>query len=468
MAEVDTSSYLKPQLPAQKSAMEQLGQYQGLEANKIGIDRAKLELTNKHFDIVNNALGALADDPDLNSTKVVDRAQYLQKLGLMTPDHFAEFVSRIPGKSQLAQDPDAVRKYINSTRDLALQRMEALRWYAGDNPRLENMGNGVQPVTNRQGQVAATGPVVPTGLPPGTPGFNQQTGREQPIGANQPQSPGLPVAGSAPGASPSVQAPTVTPAQSRLPVAPPMPQPRPSDAPGQSFDGRFGASGTTAGGPPPMFEEGKKQLALDQEVATSRLTAIKPAVQALDLMDQLQHSGPGTAKFTQIVAAMKNAGIIPIQTKNDQTAITQEIIKKLNQYVSSSGAAQRSDASQTLKEASSPNPNVQILPALKKLTEDQIALDRIEAARPGAFSDEKGTQRIDMHNYGQHRSTFPASMDERAFILDRMSPEDRQQLISDMSKKLESKNPTDRFNAKKFFKSLKVVDKQGLIDIGNK
>ena len=77
--------------------------------------------------------------------------------------------------------------------------------------------------------------------------------------------------------------------------------------------------------------------------------------------------------------------IIDIDEKADPTAVRQEVVKKLNQYVSSSPVSQRSDAALTMKEASSPSPNVQILPALIKLTKDAVALDRVEALMPNAF-----------------------------------------------------------------------------------
>ena len=57
MTDVDTSSYPKPPaLPTQQSLLSQVGQYQQLESNSIGIDQSKLKLMNDRYQILNHEL----------------------------------------------------------------------------------------------------------------------------------------------------------------------------------------------------------------------------------------------------------------------------------------------------------------------------------------------------------------------------------------------------------------------------
>jgi len=222
-----------------------------------------------------------------------------------------------------------------------------------------------------------------------------------------------------------------------------------------------------AAGPTPLFEEGKKLFSKHQEEASGLLAASQPAVDALQLMKTPGLlSGPGTEAFTKVVAGLKNIGFINTAAENDPTAIQQEIIKKLHQYVSSNPVAHRSDAAQTLREASSPSPNVQILPALIRLTKDAIAYDRVTAAMPTAFTKTENGKEVRNGNYadyGEHIARFPQSVDKRAFIMN-FEDDDGAALTKEMAKKEQSDKPKDRAEAAKFFKSLRIATKQGYYD----
>lgn len=455
MADVDTSSYPQPQ--AQPSLLDTVGKFQGLEQQKIGIDQNKLKLANDRFQILNKGLSALLSKPDVTSKDVIDTSQQFVKLGLSTPQQHAEFISRLPTEQQLRQNPNALKDYLEQKLTQAMTIMEGVNFHYGV-PGTVDTGQVQQPVvTSPKFGVRPVGQPFQNQLPPATPVATP--GGTQLLGPQAPQAaPGLPVA------PPSTQpGPQLT--QPRLPVAQDTTPIRPNavkTVPGQIIQGQSGPQQPT--GPmasqAPLFEEGRKALSEDQSLATDKLTAIKPALQALPLIKQLSFSGPLTGKITEIGATLKNLGIIPTATKDDQTAITQEVIKKLNQYVSNNPVGQRSDAAQTLAEAASPSPKTQILPALLKLTKDAIILDRVQAARAGAFTDANGNQRTDLQNYGQHRSTFPASVDERAFGLDLMKPEERDKLLDEMLKK------QNTFEGKKFWRSMNIVHNQGLIDTG--
>lgn len=461
MTDVDTSSYLKPQ--AQPSLLDTVGKFQGLEAQKIGIDQAKLKLVNDRYGVLNKELSTLISDPNVDPQKIIDSSQNLVKLGLIPADMHAKFISQIPTNQQVQQNPNAVKNFLERTLTRSMTTQEAINFHYGA-PGTVNNGQVQQPVV--------TSPKF--GVRPVGPGFQNQLGPETPVatpGGTQllgPQSPQAP-----PGAS--ATPPLTTPGpqaiqQPRLPVAAPDTTPIvPRAVQTVQTSTPVGAPQTPSGpmaSQAPLFESGKNMLAEDQALATNKLTAIKPALQALPLMKELSFSGPLTGKITEISATLKNLGIIPTYTNNDKTAVTQEVIKKMYQYLSSNPNGQRSDASQILAEAGSPNPNVQILPALIKLTKDTIILDRVQAARAGAFStttkdalgNEFTNQRTDLHNYGQHRSTFPASVDERAFGLDFMEPKERTALLTEMKKK------ANTFEGKKFWKTLSIVDRQGLIN----
>lgn len=469
MAEVDTSSYLKPAaLPVQKSALDvakDLGglkiQQQQIQQNAIGIDQTKLNLVNEKYKIVSQKLMTLANKPDLTPDDIVKESQDALNEGLSSPELHAQFITEIPSKTALQRKTNlsgpqldqaytqTLRSWIDKKTIQAEQNVQALNHVYGVP---DTQDNGQTTTPTRQG---LRGPPVPVGAPiqkqiaPETPTFTPAGQRQ--LGPQTPQIPAgtLPVQGGLPGQYQQPQQP------SALPVGP-------IDNPaikGQSsnFGGKvIGATvePNTAAGPmtgaPPMFEAGKTQLAQDQELATQKLTAVKPALQALPMIKDIM-AGPGTDRYTKALATLKGFGILSTSA-NDPVAIRQEVAKKLAQYVSSNPVGQRSDAAQTLAEASSPNPNVQILPALIKLTKDAIILDRVQAARPGAFEGN------DLSKYGQHRSTFPASIDERAFGLDLMEPKERMKLIKTMQEK------KNTFEGKRFWRSLAIVDKQGLIN----
>jgi hypothetical protein len=457
---VDTSSY--PKLPTsppgvfdniQKLQSVQQGQ-QAIQSNAIQIDKQQYDLVAQKWAGISKQMPGLIKDPNLTQDKIQQLYQDNVRQGLMTPDMAAQAISQIPPTAgmQPAQAAATLQQHLGQKLQQGQTIMEALEMHL-PKPELPTINNQQVPSTVSRlptsigGGIRQTQDAIPVPLPVGQPTVSQ----------------GLP--GQPPQGTPGVQGPVAPGTPSGLPTQPggsilPF---RPGNAPPQ-IQGTGGVP--TAGGPkpvptqsftptgnPPMFDEGKKQLAADQDMSTQKLTAIKPAMQALPLLDGIM-AGPGTAAFTNALAGLKAFGIVGTST-NDPVAARQEVVKKLNQYVSSNPVGQRSDAAQTLAEASSPTPNVQILPALKKLTKDAIILDRVQSARAGAFDNQ------DLSKYPQFRSTFPAQIDERAFGLDLMDPKERQALLTQMQKK------ANTFEGKKFWKSLDIVDKQGLIDTGN-
>lgn len=460
---VDTSSY--PKAGASPSVLDTVGKLQGLEQQSISIDQNKLKLVNDRYGIMSKELQGLMGDPDVDFNKVAARYQNLVNLGLMDSKMMAHSLQDVP------TDKAKIPEYLKMKALQAGSIVEALNATYGA-PKLVN--NGQQDIPSREGvfvkggiqrdpqgvpfqrqvpptaEVRDTNPTLPNGQP--NPGYGSSS--LQGPQAEQP-TPGLPVARPA-GAPQMAPRPTAPINPSPLPVGTDTLPDGSTRTVGPNTAPRYSPSGLSTG-MPPLFEEGKKQYVEDQNLATQKLTAIKPAIQALPLIKGLT-TGIGSETYNKALAGLSNLGLVS-QGQTDKAAIYQELTKKLANYVSNNPVGQRSDAAQTLAEAASPSPKAQINPALIKLTKDAVILDRVQAARANAFEGQ------DYSKYGEHRSTFPAKVDERAFGIDLMDPEERGKLLSDMNKKLNSSKAAERAEGQKFRRSLAIVDKLGYIDL---
>lgn len=441
---VDTSSYPKAALPVQRGPLDiakDLGglqqQKQQIESGAITIDKQKLELINHQFGLMNAELSTLVNDPSITKEQAAKR--------------LTTFATTYKFPPQVAQH---MIEELNTAKDVPSFAKNAISRGMATQEKVNNLYGTPGFINNGQTNTPTiTSPMVAGGSP-------RATGL--PIQLQIP--PNQPVIG--PDNRETLQGPTpaVTPPGTAAGPVPLFPVARPrgdtgttiNQTPNQVVQNRYpGPSGPTTG-MPPLFEEGKKLLTDDQANAGARMMRAKPAIQALPLMQTPGFlAGPLTDQFTNAVATLKSTGLIDTAIENDPTAIRQEVVKKLAQYVSGNPVGQRSDAAQTLAEASTPNPKTQILPALIKLTKDAVILDRVEAARPNAFKDK------DYSKYGQHRATFPQSIDEKAFGLDLEPEEKSKKLVDDMAKKLQSTNKRDAAQADKFFKSLRIAKEQG-------
>jgi len=461
MAEVDTSSYLKPQ---QTNILDTAAKFQNLEQQKIGIDQSKLKLMNDRYQVLNKELMSLVGQPDLSHDKIQQTGQRLVNLGIIPADMYGEFVKQIP------TNPKDLTNYLQQIITKNQNTQEAINYHYGAAGLTQNNQQIIPTLTSNKpgfGGTIRNPNAKPFQIqnPPDTVVTDPNTNQRRLLGPQaEIPTPGtdnrLPVtpvptqaikqpSGNINGYSPNMGG-TVT----GMSVEQQQPQkgPLPTD-----FNSRFtGQPSGPAVEPPPLFEEGKKQITEDRNNAAARMMRAKPAIEALPLIQTPGFlSGPLTEQFTNAAATLKSLGIIDTAAENDPTAIRQEVSKKLAQYVSGSPVGQRSDAAQILAEASSPNPKTQILPALLKLTKDAVILDRVEAARPNSFKDK------DYSKYGEHKSNFPQSIDERAFGLD-LEPEDKSaKMVDTMAKKLKSSNSRERNEATKFFKSLRIAKEQG-------
>lgn len=473
MAEVDTSSYPKPQAvrsvaDAVKDIAGLQQQKQQIESGGITIEKQKLDLLNQRFGYLAKSLTQLSADPNLNEDKIRKTTEDLVKLGYIPNDMGAKFIGTLPPTQGM--DPKQASSVLRQATQGALQQaqttQEAINFHYGQPGTISN-NQQIQPVVSSpKFGVRATNAPIQMQNPPNTTVYDENN---QPtyLGPQSPQAP----QGTA--AAPPMRSDLAGTTQ-----AAPTPRPRPQGLSGaveqptkqrvdlegtetkpSAFNDRFAPAQAypLKAGPSPMLDSGIKQLTSDQENATAKMTQAKPAIQALRIIGRGGlATGPGTGKWNDLVAAAKAWGVVNTAAENDPTVLRQELEKKLAQYVGNSPIASRSDAAQTLAEAGSPNPNKQILPALEALTRDAIILDRVQAARPNAFESKNPAE------YGKFRATFPQSIDERAFGLDLMPEKERVKLVTTMHNKYKNnpKNP----EAVKFFKSLDVAKKQGFFE----
>lgn len=441
----DVSSYA---LPPQKSPLEIAGgiadvqhkfqgltqQQQQIESSGLTISNQKLELANKGLEYMSRSFGSLG--PDATEAQYLKVAKDAVKLGLVPENTLHIFENKLNSYKKPDGKFDS-NGFYNEAITTAANHQQQIQYHLGQSSNLD-LGNATQPgvVSPKPGfGFRSAGPPVPMNPGPNRIeyGNNGQAGYrdvQPPQGA-----PGMPATPPAAPGFPGYVAPNAN-QNFRSGVS--------QDTPNNVVAQRTPAL------PSPLFEEGRKAYTADQENAASKMFAVQPAIQALALTKTPGfNSGPGTKAFQNVLATAKTWGLVDVN-ENDPTVAYQQVAKKLADYVSRSPVGQRSDAAQTLKEAASPNPGVQVLPALQKLTEDAIAMDRMEAARPGAFKTRN------FEDYQNHRSLFPQSMDYRAFKLDQMGDEGPK-LVKKMDAQLK-KNPGDK-EALKFFKSLDLAQK---------
>lgn len=423
--EPDISSYNQP-LPV--SPLDIAGKVGSLQQQKLAIDQAKLDQANQALGYMTRAMGSLG--PNASKEQYIGVAQNAVKMGLVPQNMLNIFVDRVNAA------PDSQTLY-REFMTAAKEHQQQIQMYSGAPATAQDQKyvyqGTVDPLTG--GFKPAT--KMPVQIAPGTSGYNEQNQQvfEQPAGPS--------------GIVPAAPAAPVPRARPALPVERPVSGPT-----GPTRDITAETPTTVSNrleplkaGPSPLFAEGKEAYTKAQLLASGKAQAIKPAIQALRLMPGLS-TGPGTAQFNDLVAAAKAWGLINIKEDSDPTVLRQELEKKLAQYVGSSPIAARSDASQILAEAGSPNPKKQILPALQNLTRDAIALDRVQILKPNAF---KGT---DYQNYIKHEGNFPQSVDEKALTLDLLDDAERSKLVSKMQRDYEKGDMAAKKKATRFFETL--------------
>jgi hypothetical protein len=449
--EADTSSYRQP-LPT--SPLDTVQKFQAVEQGKQQIDAGKMQNANTALQHMTRAMTSLG--PDATKQDYAAVAENAVRQGLVPKEQLNVYMER------LQKAPDA-KSFFNEFATAAATLQQQLNYHLGTPGEVGN-GQTVTPVVTSQKPGFGQRPIglpVQQQAPPTSTAFDEN-GQPRALGAQPAQlAPGT-VAGPTP-------LPTGRPAEA--PISPrPLPVQRISGPTGETvrrtdlepttFDNRFPQPRGAAAGAAPLFEKGKELYATDQQNASNRAQSIKPAIQALKLIPGLA-TGPGTDQFTNLVAAAKAWGIVDTKAENDPTVLRQELNKKLAQYVGGSPIAQRSDAAQTLAEAGSPNPKVQLTQALTNLTRDAIALDRVQILKPQAFKGQK------FDEYVKHTGNFPQSVDEKALTLDLMDEKERNKVVTKMKSDYKNGDATSKKKAVKFFETLQLAKDAKLYDAGD-
>lgn len=432
MPEIDTSSYPKPAIPT--SPLDVAGKLGGLQSQALQINQQKLDQANQALMYLTRGLNSLG--PNATKDDLIKLGHGLVKDGLAP----ASMMQNMENDIRNTPD-DKMPALIDRLNTQAAQHSEMMNHFRG------------QLYTNQSGQrtdvlripTSPNYPIkqqlsIPTEAPPTSEKVDLSSGQRGTIGNVPPP-----------------------PAQGFNRLGAPVPLPAgamdPSRIPGMrsaigekaiSAEVMPAQNGSFPTAAAPGFEEGLKQRTEDQNLATQKMTAVKPLLLAYPKILDLR-SGPGTQTWNSAVAFLKANNIIPTQA-NDPTAIYQEANKYFNQYISRNGS--RSDAEQSAKEMSNPDIKTHINPALVELTRKTIAQDRIEAARPNAF------QNQDFSKYGEHKSTFPQTMHIEAAHLDLLPPKERIKKFNDMLEKAKSGNK----DAIKFIRTLDIMRRQNMHD----
>jgi hypothetical protein len=177
----------------------------------------------------------------------------------------------------------------------------------------------------------------------------------------------------------------------------------------------------------------------DQQNSANILGAVRPLQQAIPLIQQLNHTdfGPGSAQFSQLKGALETAGLIPQGSgAANELAIRQEVNKKLNQYISASPTANRSDAQ--LSQAISSNANMDLTQgAAFNLVKNKLESDLMDAALPASYAAKyppRNGQDLDTAHYLTHKGDYYPATDQRAFSFGSSTPQERQAIVQSLGK----------------------------------
>lgn len=451
MAEINTDSYLKPAaLPQQKSLLDQVGQFQQLEAGKNVIEKQKLDLVNQRFKELSKGFVGLIADKDLNEDKIRKYVTDQVKLGYIPPEMAAQTISQLP----LNADANTLRKHLEMNLQHAQTTMEALNYNFGSNATVSDGATNTQGVMASPAKGGGFTPATQQNLqlPPGTPNVDDK-GQRGYLGPAGP-------AGTRP-ARMAVEAPSPVVA---APAAP-SPSPAPLQAgpvnnpavPGQSSN--FGGRVLAANVEPPatianridaafpkrvvtdlgpgvsdarsaVTSQSGKQFADDLTKARNFKQDLYPAEAALKGVQELgtREMGPGTPALNDLKSAiitwLPNADKATI----DKVGTFQETRKYLSQIARTSGntgtndqlaAAFEANPSITMSKAATENVLKSVI-ALRKMQHAQVLLAEQQGVKP--------------EEYSKWIAKNQNVLDARAFGFDIMSDDAKKKLVTELKK----------------------------------
>ena len=474
--EADTSSY--KQLPA-ASPLEEFKNFQGMEQQKLSIDKSKLELMATQFGMMNQELSTMIDDPNITKQQAAQRLNRIAatlKLPPVAVDHMMQ---------ELQQAPDVKTFSMNALRR-GMDTMQKYGVQVGTNESQTDSANvyqGVRAPPDKGGGFTAK-TQMPVQLPPGTGTVddrrlingqpNSGYGKPQLIGALGP--PGV-----------TLVAPFMPRPRQGLPVQPPMGAPpvpavsgptgptvRRTDLEAPSVTDRInaaypqrvatGLAPGEAGAIAQVSEQSGKDYATDLTRAKNFQADLYPAQAALQGIKELgtQGVGPGTEPLNQI----KSAIITWLPNADPETinkvAKFEETRKYLTQIARSSGTTGTNDQLAAAFEA---NPSIKMSnAATETVLKSVIALRKMQHAQTLLF----GQQSLPPSEYSQWISKNQNALDPRAFGFDSMDTNAKSKMLETMASKDKSGNwiakKGKEKDFQKFEQSLSFANDAGLIE----
>jgi len=489
MAEItaDISSYPKPTEPP--GLISQVKDLAGLQQQKLGIDKQKLDLVNQRFGYLAKGLTSLSADPDLNEDKIRKYATDMVKLGYIPNDMAAKFINSLPPTQGMApaQAAAALKAPLQAAMQQAQTMQEAIQSHYGT---IQQQGDNANVYTGVQASPMMGGDfipktVTPQQLPPTTPTVNNdpnspnylQPGYVGPSGNPGPRSlsrsiaPALPddmVSDPSQGnlTSRSAQlAPTARRGLSRAVSGPIGGTKERVDLEGTetkpaSFNDRFnssfpnrvvtGAAPGVAAAIQTVGEQSGKDYASALARSRNFQADLYPAEAALKAIHELgpQAIGPGTDQLNDlkraIVTWLPNADPKTIE----QVSNFDQIKKYLTQVARTSGNTGTNDQ---LAAAFDANPNTKMSTAgVDTVLKSIIALRKMEHAQTLLF----GEQGLPPNQFSQWVAKNQNVFDPRAFGFVDMDRKAQDKLIKNLT-------PSQR---KKFEYSLEFAQQAGLIE----
>jgi hypothetical protein len=420
MAEVDTSSYPKPQ---QTNFLDTAGKYQGLAQGAVTLNAQKLQLMNGQWQTLASELSTMANDPNVTKEQAAGRLTSFAKMANIPQPMIDKELA------ELQNSPD-VTSWAKTNLVRGQSAMDRVNLLYGQQSYVQT-GQGIHPVL--QGPmvgVKQNGPTIPVQPPPTAEVVDQNSGQKRMLGT-----------------------------QPEPNVLPPSPSGNYNPAPTNKLGGAVQAPQTSGPTGPatsmsPMWETGRQQFVAAQQKAAEKVNGLQPLKLAMPMLETL-NSGPTTGEFTNLVATLKANNILPTNINGDDpTVVRQEVNKYLNQYISRNGS--RSDKEEALKEQSNPNPGVQINPGLARIAKNVAAMDLMEIALPKSFKNG------DYSKFGNYASTYQNGLDINAFKVPFMNDKEKAALFADMRKgvsKDKNGNLIGPANKLKFWRSLSLADK---------
>lgn len=461
---VDTSSYPKPSLPVSPLDIAgKLGglqqQSQAIQQGAVNLDQSKLKLYNEHFQIMQNELSTLANDPETTKEEVLTRMHRIGD-GFNMPEGVrkqmeAEFAN-VPSKVPLGKD-GSTNPTLSRTLDLIMKRgmdmsQRINSQYGGQGS--VNDGQNVTPSrTFLRGGPVPSGDPIAQQAPPTTLSVDS-AGASTLLGAQPIQIPPntTPTPGGFPGQYNNklgVASPVITPplptgpmSPSRLPISPFIGknetiknvQVMPAQ---QAIVPRGAATGLPIG-ESGLMEAGAAHLAEERKRATNFQREVFPLAQAIPALETLgtKGTGPGTETINHLKSfILSNIPGVKESDFNGTVADYDKAKKYLTDFVNQTGNSGTNDK---LAAAFAGNPSVGISNAAAvDVAKSALSLRRMQQAVYQEFE----AQGLPARSFTRWLAQRTQQTDPRAFGVDMMSKDK----LEALQKSFKTQQEADQF-----------------------